>query len=54
MRLSGLIDWQVCPDEWGPQIVSTTGRPSLSTRLMASLLYLKHIYALSNEDTVER
>jgi IS5 family transposase len=54
VRLSELIDWQAFADEWGPQFVSTTGRPALPTRLMASLLYLKHVYALSDEDTVER
>jgi len=33
---------------------STAGRPRLSIRLMASLLYLKHAYNLSDEDVVER
>jgi IS5 family transposase len=33
---------------------STAGRPRLSVRLMASLLYLKHAYNLSDEDVVER
>lgn len=32
----------------------TTGRPALATRLMAALLYLKHVYALGDEDTVRR
>jgi transposase, IS5 family len=54
VRLAELIDWQAFADEWSPQFVSTTGRPALPTRLMASLLYLKHVYALSDEDTVER
>ena len=51
---AGLTDWQAFADEWSPQFVSTTGRPALPTRLMASLLYLKHVYALSDEDTVQR
>lgn len=34
--------------------VSKAGRPRLSIRLMASLLYLKHAYNLSDEDLVER
>jgi len=34
--------------------VSKAGRPRLSIRLMASLLYLKHAYNLSDEDVVER
>jgi hypothetical protein len=33
---------------------SAAGRPRLSIRLMASLLYLKHTYNLSDEDVVER
>lgn len=53
-RLAELIDWQAFADEWSPQFTSTTGRPALATRLMASLLYLKHLYALSDEDVVER
>ena len=54
VRLEELIDWQAIADEWRPQFVSLTGRPALPTRLMAALLYLKHVYALSDEDTVER
>ncbi|MCE2914592.1 MAG: IS5 family transposase [Rubrivivax sp.] len=54
VRLAELIDWQALTAQWSPQFVSTTGRPALPTRLMASLLYLKHVYALSDEDTVER
>lgn len=54
VRLAELIDWQAFAAEWSPQFVSATGRPALPTRLMASLLYLKHVYALSDEDTVER
>jgi len=34
--------------------VSTAGRPRLSIRLMASLLYLKHAFNLSDEEVVER
>jgi len=54
VRLAGLINWRAFADEWSPQFVSTTGRPALPTRLMAALLYLKHAYALSDEDVVER
>lgn len=54
VRLGELIDWQAFSDKWSPQFVSTTGRPALPTRLMAALLYLKHVYALSDEDVVER
>lgn len=34
--------------------VSAAGRPRLSIRLMASLLYLKHAFNLSDEEVVER
>ncbi len=34
--------------------ISNAGRPKLSIRLMASLLYLKHAYNLSDEALVER
>jgi len=54
VKLGELIDWQAFADEWSAQFTSGTGRPALPTRLMASLLYLKHVYALSDEDTVER
>ena len=49
-----MFDWQVFASEWSPQFVSTTGRLAFPTRLMASLLYLKHVYALNDEDTVAR
>lgn len=47
-------------DLFGPTLavagagVSAAGRPRLSIRLMASLLYLKHAYNLSDEDVVAR
>lgn len=54
VRLAALIDWDAFSRQWSPQFTSTTGRPALPTRLMASLLYLKHVYALSDEDVVQR
>jgi len=54
IKLAGLIDWQAFAEAWGPKFESTTGRPALPTRLMASLLYLKHTYALSDEEVVLR
>jgi IS5 family transposase len=53
-KLAELIDWSAFAQQWGAQFESTTGRPALPTRLMAALLYLKHVYALSDEDVVER
>jgi len=40
--------------EFGAKFVSTTGRRALPKRLVAGLLYLKHIYAMSDEEVVER
>lgn len=54
VKLATLIDWPAFVEAWGPKFESTTGRPALDTRLMAALLYLKHAYALSDEDVVER
>jgi transposase, IS5 family len=54
VRLEKLIDWQSFEQCWSPQFTSTTARPALPTRLMAALLYLKHAYAVSDEDVVER
>jgi IS5 family transposase len=47
-------------DLFGPSLqiagtgISPAGRPRLSLRLMASLLYLKHAFNLSDEELVER
>lgn len=54
LRLAELIEWHAFSGQWGPQSVSTAGRPAMPTRLMAALLYLKHVYALSDEDVVGR
>lgn len=54
VKLAALIDWPAFEQAWGPKFESTTGRPALPTRLMASLLYLKHTFALSDVDVVER
>ena len=54
VRLGELIDWPAFSEQWSAQFTSTTGRPALPTRLMAALLYLKHVYALSDEEVVER
>lgn len=53
-RLSELIDWSVFDREFGAQFVTTAGRPALPTRLVTGLLYLKHTFALSDEEVVKR
>ena len=54
VRLAELIDWSVFDREFGAQFASTTGRPALPTRLVTGLLYLKHAFALSDEEVVAR
>jgi IS5 family transposase len=54
VRLAELIEWRAFSEQWSAQFTSTTGRPALPTRLMAALLYLKHAYALSDEEVVQR
>lgn len=54
VKLAALIEWPAFVEAWGPKFESTTGRPALDTRLMAALLYLKHAFALSDEEVVER
>jgi transposase, IS5 family len=54
VRRAARIDWLALSDPWSPRFISTTGRPALPTRLMASLLYLKLFYATSDDDVVER
>lgn len=53
-------DAVVTEDLFGPSLqlaganLNNAGRPRRPTRLMASLLYLKHAYGLSDEAVVER
>jgi IS5 family transposase len=54
VRLAELIDWSVFDQEFGSQFESTTGRPALPTRLVTGLLYLKHTFALSDDEVVAR
>lgn len=53
-KLAALIDWQAFTEQWSLHFESTTGRLALPTLLMAVLLFLKHVYALSDEGVVER
>lgn len=54
VRLAELIDWQAFDEDWSPHFGFTTGRPAFPARPISSLLYLKHLYALSDEDAVAR
>ncbi len=54
VRLAELVDWGAFEHHWGPEFASTMDRPALATRLAASLMYLEHTIALSDEGVVER
>lgn len=54
VRLAGKINWQVFVREWSGHFPSERGAPAAPTRLIAGLLYLKHIHALSDEVVVRQ
>ena len=51
-RLAALIDWQEIERSFGAHFAATRGRPALSPRLVAGLLYLQHTFAASDEAVV--
>ena len=51
-RLAELIDWGEIEHSFGAHFVSVRGRPALSPRLVAGLLYLQHTFAASDEAVV--
>ncbi len=53
-RLAELIDWSRLDQEFGEFFASETGAPALPTRLIAGLHYLKHAFALSDDQVVAR
>lgn len=52
VRLAAVIDWQEIERTLGKHFTSTQGRPALSPRLVAGLLYLQHAYDCSDEAVV--
>ncbi len=54
VKLATLIDWYVFEREWVGFFPSHTGRPATPPRLVAGLLYLQHVFALSDEAVVAR
>ena len=52
VQLSALIDWTLFDDRFGALYHADKGCPGKPTRLMVGLLYLKHIYKLSDEQVV--
>lgn len=53
VRLAGEIDWAWIDGELA-DLFSANGRPAVPTRFMVGLLFLKHIYGLSDEGVCER
>lgn len=53
VRLADRIDWASLGQKLGQVYIPDKGRPALPTRLMTGLHYLKGMYALSDERTVE-
>lgn len=53
-QLANLIEWQRFEDAFAPLYCADNGRPSKPIRLMVSLLILKHLRNLSDENLVEQ
>lgn len=53
-QLGGLINWPKLDQEFGQFFEPEKGAPALPTRLVAGLHYLKHAFALSDEEVVKR
>ncbi len=51
-RLAAVIDWVALEAEFGKLYCPDNGRPGVPIRLMAGLHFLKHVYALSDEEVV--
>ena len=54
VQLAGKINWNWFDDELKCCFCDSNGAPAKPTRLMVGLHYLKHIYNLSDEQTVSR
>ena len=52
VRLAGLIDWEEIHRSFAGHFRSGRGRPALSPRLVAGLLYLQHAFDASDEAVV--
>jgi IS5 family transposase len=52
VKLADVIDWYEIESSFGAHFQATTDRPALSSRLVASLLYLQHAYDCSDEAIV--
>jgi transposase, IS5 family len=54
VKLSQAIDWNAFEQEFGKQLSREGGRPTLATRLMVGLHYLKALYDESDESVVAK
>jgi transposase, IS5 family len=52
VKLADVIDWEEIERSFSAHFQATTGRPALSPRLVAGLLYLQHAYDCSDEAIV--
>lgn len=52
--LADKINWSKFEREFAGYFPATTGNPALPARLVVGVLYLKHAYALSDEEVVRR
>lgn len=52
VKLADVIDWEEIERSFGAHFQTTTGRPALSPRLVAGLLYLQHAHDCSDEAIV--
>lgn len=52
VKLADKIDWARISESFSSHFISTRGRPALSPRLVAGLLYLQHAYNCSDEEVV--
>ena len=52
VKLSNLIDWAAIEQMASASFTSTRGRPAVSPRLIAGLLYLQHAFDFSDEEVV--
>jgi hypothetical protein len=52
VRLADVMDWDLIHRAFGSHFVWTTGRPALTPRWVAGLLYLQHAYDCSDEARV--
>ena len=49
VKLAEVMDWDLIEKAFGSHFARSTGRPALSPRLVAGLLYLQHAYDCSDE-----